>query len=68
MLKKFKACFDVRHSVTFWNRMSLGKEKKQEINLNANNEVNISEYFSTHPASQTRSTHLESHLGNVNIY
>jgi Zn-dependent protease with chaperone function len=62
-----KACFDVKQSVTFWKRMANLKnvENKEEVNLNAKNSRNINEYLSTHPSSETRSTHLEIHLENV---
>jgi len=37
-------------------------------NLNTKNSGIINEYFSTHPSSETRSTHLEKRLENVYIF
>lgn len=42
-----KACFDVRHSSSFWRRMS---------DLNENE---IPEILSTHPANETRAKDLD---------
>lgn len=51
-----KACFDVRESSAFWNKMSILKEANDEIDI---------EWLSTHPSNEKRSDFLDERMDKV---
>ncbi|XP_022643597.1 metalloendopeptidase OMA1, mitochondrial-like [Varroa destructor] len=52
-----KACFDVRHSSTFWAKMELLRELK--------NQEKIPEFLSTHPTDANRCQTLDGQIGDM---
>lgn len=48
-----KACFDVRESVAFWQRMNIVSEYEGDI------AAQVPEFLSTHPTHESRSRQLE---------
>ncbi|OQR73546.1 metalloendopeptidase OMA1 [Tropilaelaps mercedesae] len=52
-----KACFDIRHSSTFWIKMAMMRELK--------NQEEIPEFLSTHPADETRGERLDAQMADA---
>jgi metalloendopeptidase OMA1, mitochondrial len=54
-----KACFDVRESVSFWQRMNLVSEYEGDVT------AQVPEFLSTHPTHESRAQQLEKSIPEV---